>query len=80
MKEYLRQIPAINKLIDSAACNTLIEQYGLEMVTDHVRRAVDQTRQVILAGEANGTPPSAASIIALAENSLKKSLAPSLPQ
>ncbi|MEM9778098.1 MAG: L-seryl-tRNA(Sec) selenium transferase, partial [Chloroflexota bacterium] len=78
MKEYLRQIPAISSLLESADGAALIQQYGSDMVTAHVRQAVDQTRQVILAGEANGAPPTAASILNLAEKSLAGSMAPSL--
>lgn len=78
MKEYLRQIPAISSLLDSADGVTLIQQYGSEMTTVHVRQAVDHTRRFILAGEANGTPPTAESILALAQQTLAKSMVPSL--
>ncbi|MFT7587687.1 MAG: L-seryl-tRNA(Ser) seleniumtransferase, partial [Cellvibrionaceae bacterium] len=78
MKEYLRQIPAINHLLESPAGANLIGQYGSDMVTDHLRQAVDETRRVILAGGANGTPPSAESILAMASETLTTALAPSL--
>lgn len=78
MKEYLRQIPGISTLLESKAGADLIKQFGVDVTTAHVRQAVDQTRQAILAGEANGTPPTAESILALAAQSLENSLAPSL--
>ncbi|MEM8856717.1 MAG: L-seryl-tRNA(Sec) selenium transferase [Chloroflexota bacterium] len=78
MKEYLRQIPAINSLLESAEGVALIDHFGIDMATDHVRQAVDHTRKVILAGEANGTPPSHQSILSLAKESLNASMAPSL--
>lgn len=78
MKEYLRQIPAINDLLESSAGVDLITRFGTSMVTEHLRQAVDKTRQVILAGEANGTPPTADSILALTAQTLAQALEPSL--
>ncbi|MFK7804752.1 MAG: L-seryl-tRNA(Sec) selenium transferase [Anaerolineae bacterium] len=78
MKEYLRQIPAINNLLESPAAVDLIAQFGIDMVTTHLRQAVDEIRRVILAGEANGTPPTADSILAMANQTLEADLAPSL--
>ena len=77
MKKHLRQIPAINSLLESADSEPLIKQYGLEMVTTHLRQAVEQTRQLILA-DATTNPPTAESIVALTAKSLQKNLAPSL--
>ena len=51
MKDEMRKIPGVDKLLINKEIKELIGFYGSELVTFTVRKALDEIRTNILAGE-----------------------------
>jgi L-seryl-tRNA(Ser) seleniumtransferase len=53
MREELRKLPSVDKLLRESAIRLLIEEHGHELVVEAIRRALNGARERILAGEAS---------------------------
>ncbi|MEA2095410.1 MAG: L-seryl-tRNA(Sec) selenium transferase [Candidatus Cloacimonadota bacterium] len=51
MKEEMRKIPGVDKLLNNTEIKELIGLYGFELVTFSIRKVLDEIRKNILAGE-----------------------------
>ncbi|MDE1180097.1 L-seryl-tRNA(Sec) selenium transferase [Paraburkholderia sp.] len=71
LNALLARVPAVEKVVASAAARPLVEQYGRTQVVDAVRAALDALRRSLQAG-ASGTAPPAdeAQIVASAASTL----------
>jgi L-seryl-tRNA(Ser) seleniumtransferase len=71
----LRKLPSVDKLLQSEAIASLVEQHGRELTLEALRGALDAARQAVLNGE---TVPEAEALIAEAAHRLGDKLRPSL--
>ncbi len=51
MKEEMKKIPGVDKLLNNNEIKELIDHYGVELVTFSIRKALDEIRKNILAGD-----------------------------
>jgi L-seryl-tRNA(Ser) seleniumtransferase len=75
-KDELRQLPSVEKALNSAGGRELTAVYGRLLVTDAIRAQLDRQRQAILAGQ-NGAA-SESDLLQAAEAWLAETVAPSL--
>ncbi len=68
MKEEMRKIPGVDKLLNNEEIKELTEHYGAELVTFSIRKVLDEIRTNILAGDKS---PNLDEIISQIKNILK---------
>ncbi|MFN8474742.1 MAG: L-seryl-tRNA(Sec) selenium transferase [Anaerolineae bacterium] len=71
----LRQLPSVDRLLQSPDIATLVETHGRGVVTEAVRFALDEARATIRAG---AEPPDAEALVAAAQRHISAITAPSL--
>jgi L-seryl-tRNA(Ser) seleniumtransferase len=51
MREELRKLPSVDRLLQEAAVQALVEEYGHDLTVEAIRQALDLARQAILASQ-----------------------------
>jgi len=75
-QNLLRQLPAVNKLMQLPSAHVLIDSYGREAVLARLREVLDATRSQLLAGDTRDIE--AAALIAQAAQQLERAFRPTL--
>ncbi len=55
MQEYLRKIPAVNRLLQNEELKNILSQYPQDLVVDLVNQVLDEKRQMILQNKVEAT-------------------------
>jgi len=75
MREELRKLPGVDRLLQERAVQALAEEYGHDLTVEAIRQALDLARQAIMAGQ---DCPSANELIEMTRVSLEARSRPTL--
>ena len=75
MREELRKLPSVDRLLQEETIQALGEEYGHDLTVEAIRRALDSARQTIMAGE--NCPPTDA-LVEVTRANLKAQSRPTL--
>ena len=75
MREELRKLPGVDRLLQEGAVQALAEEYGHELTVEAIRQALDLARQDIMAGQDR---PSASELVEMTRASLQALSRPTL--
>ena len=75
MREKLRKLPGVDRLLQEGSIQALIEEYGHDLTVETIREALDLARQAIMAGQDR---PSANELIEMTRANLEAQSRPTL--
>jgi len=75
MREDLRKLPSVDRLLQEGAVQALAEEYGHDLTVEAIRQALDLARQTIMAGQDR---PSTDELVEMTRANLEARLRPTL--